>query len=149
MCNVLENGSFILMLPELFCQEKNCCFLLWEDMRKLFLKWGLLGKKKKKKISQWFAVYLKRIWHVFSLNAVKYDHVASFHQASKGLAGLIFFLLKSLTRQSCKCKVTRKVEFDTLLGSFTSSHGKILFVTWNSTYTWMRLKQRGRDIFTF
>lgn len=132
--------------PRIILSWKSCCFPLWEAVRTLFLKVGLLGGKKK--ISQWSAVHLKRIWHVFGLNAVKYDHVASVHQASEGLAGLIFFLLKSLTRQSCKCRVTRKAEFDTLLDCFPSSQGKMLFVTGNSTYTWMDLKPKGRNSFT-
>lgn len=142
MCNVLENGIF--MLPQFFVVKK----LLLPSMRRYNEIVSEMRFAREKKISQWFALYLKRIWHVFGLSAVKYDHVASFHQASKGLAGLIFFLPKSLTRQSCKCKVTRKVGFDRLLSSFTSSQGKILFVTWNSPYTWMDSKPRGRHSFT-
>lgn len=84
----------------------------------------LLGKKSVRG-SQFIS---KEVDMLLGLNAVRYDHVASFPRASKGLAEHFFFSFKSLTRQSCKCRVTRKVEFDTLLGSFTS-HGKRLYLS--------------------
>lgn len=80
----------------------------------------------KRKISQWFAVFLKRILHIARSSSVKCADVASFHLV-KWDSGTFFF--KSLMRQNCKCKVKRKVEFNTLLSSLTSFHCKKLYLS--------------------
>lgn len=127
---MLENGSFISMLPELFCCEK-VVFSSYETGRRYqeivseirFAR----GKKKKKRSVNGLQFISKEFDMLLGLNAVKYDHVASFHLAQKGVVEHFYF--RPLTRQSCKCKVTRKAEYDTLFGSLTSFHCKRLYLS--------------------
>lgn len=51
----------------------------------------------KRKISQWFAVFLKRILHIAGSNSVKCADVASFHLV-KWESGTLFFQIINETK---------------------------------------------------
>lgn len=57
---MLEKGSFISMLSELFCYKKVVSSFYDESKRYQEIA-SEIRFARKKKISQWFAVYLKRI----------------------------------------------------------------------------------------
>lgn len=136
---MLKIGSFIIYAPELFCCAKFISSFNEKGNRnqeivskiRFALQW--VGGKSVNGL-QFISKKSDMLW---GLNAVEYSNVASFHW-SNGAVKHFFF--KSLTRQSCKCKVTKKVVWHIvwLLNFFSLQ--KTLFVPLNSTATSMGFK---------
>lgn len=61
---MLQNGSFISMLPELFCCENVVSSFCEKGRRYQKIVSEIRFAAEKKKLIQCFAVYLKRIWHI-------------------------------------------------------------------------------------
>lgn len=133
---MLENGSFISMLPELFCCEK-VVFSSYETGRRYqeivseirFAR----GKKKKKKISQWFAVYLKRIWHVVGPKCSEVWPRRFISPGTEGGSGTFLFqTINQAVLQVQSYKESRVWHTVWELNFFSLQ--KALFVTLNDTY---------------